>query len=167
MLHFDEHLTEQIRDAGKPLLPFWRFLASYGMWGFLILIGALGAFGIGTPVAWLALCVPVVITHLLTLALQLIIRRPRPPINVAAIHMWHRTPSFPSAHSAGSMAFAVMLSSVLFYQPGFGVWFACAITFFALFIGISRIMVGVHYLGDVLAGLLFGILVTGIFLTVL
>ena len=167
MLHFDEHLTARIREAGKPLLPFWRFLASYGMWGFFILIVALSVFGIGTPISWFVLCIPVFLTHLLTLGLQLVVRRPRPSVDVALIQMWYRTPSFPSAHSAGSMAFAVMLSSVLIEQQGFGVLFVIGLITFAFLIGVSRIMVGVHYLGDVLAGFLFGLLITGIFLSVL
>ena len=166
MLRFDDHLTARLRDAGKPLLPLWRFLASYGMWGFLILIIALGVFGFGAPIVWFVLCIPVLLTHILTLGLQLIIRRPRPSVEVSSIRMWYRTPSFPSAHSAGSIAFSIMLSTVFLSVPTFGVPIVITLIGFALLIGISRIMVGVHYLGDVLAGFLFGLLVTGIFLSV-
>ena len=124
------------------------------------------AFNIGTPLGWLSLCIPVAITQALTLGLQRMIRRPRPPIATAKIDMWVRTYSFPSAHSAGSMAFAIMFSTALISLPNYGVMFSISLLFFAMLIGTSRIMVGVHYLGDVLAGFLFGILVTGIFLSV-
>lgn len=164
MLHFDEHLTSRLRDAGKSSLPLWRFLASYGIvWLF--------AFGLATIafgyIGWFVLLVPVALTHAITLGLQLIIRRPRPPVAVSEIRMWYRTPSFPSAHSAGSMAFAVAMAAALIHIPQYGIGIALALIGFALLIGISRIMVGVHYLSDVLAGFLFGILVTEIFLAVL
>jgi len=166
MLHFDEHLSSRIRNFGAPLLPLWRFLASYGMWGFLAFGVLLLAFNIGTPLGWLSLCIPVALTQALTLGLQRIIGRARPSIDVAKIDMWVRTYSFPSAHSAGSMAFAVMFSSALISIPTFGIALTLFLILFAVLIGTSRIMVGVHYLGDVLAGFLFGILVTGIFLSV-
>jgi len=166
MLHFDEHLSSRLREAGAPLLPFWRFLASYGMWGFLVFGVVLIMLGIGNPIGWLVLCIPVVLTQGLTLGLQFVIRRPRPPIATAKIDMWVRTYSFPSAHSAGSMAFALMFSSVLILQVEYGVLLSVFLLVFALLIGTSRIMVGVHYLGDVLAGFIFGILVSGIFFSV-
>lgn len=166
MLHFDEHLTTRLREAGKSTLFFWRFLASYGILGFPLCLMVFVVVGVGSPISWLFLCIPVALTHILTLGLQLIIRRPRPPIAVSEIQMWWRTSSFPSAHSAGSMAFAIMFANTTIYFS-FGIAFAIGIVVFAFLIGLSRIMVGVHYLGDVLAGFLFGILVTGIFLSVM
>jgi len=161
MLHFDEHLTAQIRDAGKTTLPVWRFFASYG----IVVLFLLGIIPILLGyVAWYALIIPVALTHAITLGLQYVIRRQRPSVGVAKIRMWHRTPSFPSAHSAGSMAFAVATSAVVLTVPMYGVPASIFVTIFALLIGCSRIVVGVHYLTDVLAGFLFGMLVTGIFL---
>ena len=167
MLHFDEHLSSRLRTFGAPFLPFWRFLASYGMWGFLLFAVVLITFDIGSLIGWLVLCSPVALTQALTIGLQRIIRRPRPPITTAKIDMWVRTYSFPSAHSAGSMAFAVMFSSALFSSTSYGIFLTICLLLFAILIGTSRIMVGVHYLGDVLAGFLFGILVTGILISVL
>lgn len=166
MQNLDEKLTAHLRSVGKPLLPLWIFLASYGMWGFPLAMGLLVVFGIGNPFSWLVLCIPVMMTQFLTLGVQKLIGRPRPPSVDTTIHMWCRTPSFPSAHSAGSMAFAVVMSSVLVEEVYAGTLLMVGIFLFAFSIGISRIMVGVHYLGDVVVGFLFGIVATGIFLSV-
>jgi undecaprenyl-diphosphatase len=60
--------------------------------------------------------------------------------------------AFPSAHAA--MAFAGAFA-VLFHLPvGFGI----AAMAFALIMGYSRMYVGVHYLSDVLGGLVTGLI---------
>ena len=60
--------------------------------------------------------------------------------------------AFPSAHAA--MAFAI-----LFHLPvGFGI----AAMAFALIMGYSRMYVGVHYLSDVIGGLLTGLICAGL-----
>ncbi len=162
-MHFDEHLTTRLRDAGKPMLLFWRMFATYGI-VVLFACGVLMIFSGRVP--WYSLLLPVALTHAITLGLQLIIRRPRPAIAHSAIAMWFRTPSFPSAHSAGSMAFAVATSAVFLDGSTFGVWASVSVFVLALLIGISRIMVGVHYVTDVLVGCIFGIVVSWIFLSV-
>ncbi len=164
MFHFDHHLTERIRNAGQSTLPLWIFLSSYGMWGFAIV--ALFLVSIGR-LSIVVLLLPVVLTHVLTLGLQQIVRRERPPIAMAKIVMWRRTPSFPSAHSSGSMALATVISAAAFPLGLIGVVLTVVMVLLALGIGCSRIIVGVHFLTDVLTGFLFGILVTGIFLSVL
>lgn len=162
MFHFDHHITERIRTAGQPTLPLWIFLASHGMWGFAIIAMVLVAFG---RLPLLAILLPIVLTHLLTLGLQQIVRRERPPIALSKIVMWRRTPSFPSAHSAGAMAFATAMSAVVLPLGPIGVGLAVVMLLLAAGIGISRIVVGVHFLTDVFGGFIFGILVTGIFLS--
>lgn len=73
--------------------------------------------------------------------------------------------SFPSGHSAGSFAFAVFLAIVLVQStpPGASVLErrgrrlgALLLAITALGVGISRIVLGVHFPGDVLAGALLG-----------
>ena len=57
--------------------------------------------------------------------------------------------SFPSNHAANAFAAAVMLS--FFYRRYAGYFFTAA-----LLVGLSRIIVGVHYPGDVLGGFILG-----------
>ena len=159
MLHFDQHLTERIRLAGQGTLPFWRWLASWGMGIFVVAAIVLIADG---AMPWFEALAPVVCTHIITLIVQQIIRRERPPIAHSKIVMWTRTPSFPSAHSSGSMAFAVAIAATTIGLGNIGLATALSMLVLAVLIGVSRIVVGVHYLSDVLCGFLFGILITGI-----
>ncbi len=163
MFHFDQHLTGRIRQAGQSHLPFWCWLSSNGMWIFIVVSLTLVWFGV-MPFAYVL--IPVLFTHGLALIVQQIIRRDRPPIDQSKIKMWWRTPSFPSAHSAGSMAFAVAIATVLLPYGLNGIIFGVVMIILALFIGFSRIVVGVHYLTDVLAGFLFGLLIVGIFISI-
>lgn len=164
ILSFDHRITARIRAAGQPTLPLWVFLASHGVWGFVIVAFLLAVGGV-MPVT--TVIVSIVLTHVFTLVLQYLIGRERPSIAESKIVMWKRTPSFPSAHSSGSMAFAVALSAVVLPLGAWGVVGALALLALALGIGLSRIVVGVHYVGDVLAGFVFGALVTRMLFSVL
>lgn len=57
--------------------------------------------------------------------------------------------SFPSGHATFFMALAV---SIFFYHKKAGCWFM----FFALLIGLARIMAGVHFPVDILGGFILG-----------
>ena len=66
-----------------------------------------------------------------------------------------------SAHAASSMALAVFLGKLL--QPHVKYLYTFLIIW-ALFVGYSRIYIGVHYPGDVLTGFVFGIAIAFIIL---
>ncbi|MET1255077.1 phosphatase PAP2 family protein [Aliikangiella maris] len=59
--------------------------------------------------------------------------------------------SFPSGHTAAAF---VMATQLIIYFPVFGILAIC----WALSIGLSRVLLGVHFPGDILAGMSLGIL---------
>ncbi|HBK52652.1 MAG TPA: PAP2 family protein [Syntrophomonas wolfei] len=71
--------------------------------------------------------------------------------------------SFPSGHAMLSLAFYGFLAALLLKYGGRGnkqAWLgAVALYILVLLIGLSRIYLNVHYLSDVMAGCLFGILI--------
>ena len=101
-----------------------------------------------------------------TLLGKLVFHRPRP---AAAVIMEHSY-SFPSAHATLAVALYGFLAYLLIRRAGNWQWrvnWLFAGGLLALFIGLSRIVLGVHYLSDVWAGYLVGALwlIVGISLT--
>lgn len=97
----------------------------------------------------------VVVAQLMTVALSFLIGRRRP--YEVAPDMWHLpiklyTPSFPSGHA--TMAFATAVFLIWYWHPAW--YLAGAVLLVACGVGLARIVVGVHYLSDVLAGAILG-----------
>lgn len=81
-------------------------------------------------------------------------RRPRPDnCSAAALLIAHDKFSFPSGHTCAAFLFATITSSFfpLLIVPLF-IWAAA--------VGISRVVVGVHYPTDVVAGMCLGLLIS-------
>lgn len=87
--------------------------------------------------------------------IKLLVRRPRPFVTFPELQILIPTPSefsFPSGHTSSSFAAAMVLYRNLPKKAGIPAMVLAAL------IGISRLYIGVHYLTDVIAGALFGML---------
>lgn len=86
----------------------------------------------------------------LVLAIKFTIRRQRPEGEWGAIYRNTDPHSFPSGHAARAAMLAVM-------AWGLGpAWFGWAVVLWAPLVSLARVSTGVHYLSDILAGLLLG-----------
>jgi undecaprenyl-diphosphatase len=95
----------------------------------------------------------ILVLAVLVLAVKFSIRRSRPPGEWGAIYRNTDPHSFPSGHAARTALLAVM-------ALGLGpVWFAILILVWAPLVSLARVGMGVHYLSDVLAGMVLGIVI--------
>jgi undecaprenyl-diphosphatase len=89
---------------------------------------------------------------LLVLGIKFTIRRKRPEGDWGAIYRNTDPHSFPSGHAARAFMLAVMALSL---GPA---WFGALVAVWAPLVSLARVAMGLHYLSDVAAGLLVGIL---------
>lgn len=90
----------------------------------------------------------VVGTLLVNTALKLVVRRPRPWYN--PIGERPKTFSMPSAHTSMAIVGASVMTELV--PTLLAAWWA-----WALMLAVSRIILGMHYIGDVVCGVLLGL----------
>jgi undecaprenyl-diphosphatase len=158
-LERDRSLSAWLCVAERPGL--WRrlaILATHSGDAMYPLLGWGLMFALGSP-EWryraLALAGVDLVTLLVTQALKLIYRRPRPEGRWGIIYRRLDPHSFPSGHAArgGALGLAALLVG-----PG---WFGLPLLVWGALVALSRVMMGVHYLSDVVAGFAVGALVGG------
>ena len=96
-----------------------------------------------------------------------LIGRPRPPVDLQVL--LHTNPSFPSGHSlVNACVFTFVIYMVMKYvqNKALKITLTTLCVLWILFIGFSRIWLGVHHPTDVLAGYVFGVFYAYIFITV-
>jgi len=92
----------------------------------------------------------------LVMALKLLIRRRRPAGEWGAIYRNTDPHSFPSGHAARTAMLAVLLCA---WGPA---WAAPIAVVWAPLVSVARVSLGVHYLSDVVAGALLGLIAAGV-----
>ncbi len=155
MIELDAHLSERIRIAEKPglLRSLAAILAHSGdSWFWLAGLGLL--WWLGTDY-WkkiaLTLIIAILLTALVVFIVKFTVRRRRPEGEWGKFYRNTDPHSFPSGHAVR----AVMLGVVVL---GIGpLWFGLLLLIWAPLVGLARVAMGVHYLSDVLAGMLLGV----------
>lgn len=122
-----------------------------------------GGLGLVYSLGWLGskprLCQAVLLIALIVLAVMGVVtlvkfgvrrQRPRPPGEFVTFQ--YDAYSFPSGHAARLTALA---ASVMFFDPLLGLVFGVL----ALSVAAARVLVGIHYLGDIVIGLGLGLLI--------
>lgn len=160
LLKIDHHLTTKIRTWGEAQYELWNFIASQSIVVY-VLVAAVFAYFDGLNF-WHFLLI-FALSYVIAVVLQHFIRRGRPDFHKSTGYkMWIETYSFPSAHATMSAAAATAIALLTSF-PSLTVMLVtiagCVV--FAALIGISRLVVGVHYLADVVCGWLLGIGIAG------
>lgn len=158
IVRFDQKLTASIRAWGQPWYGFWKFIASQSIIGFGLLALCLALAG---RLIFGHFAIVFVLAYVLASILQKFMHRQRPNFEkLTGYKMWIHTYSYPSGHATMSAAAATALSLMTNFQYLPWAWLIVGVSVsLALLIGVSRIMVGVHYVADVLFGWLCGFVV--------
>ncbi len=157
ILELDARLSSQLRVAEKPgflrnvsvffahsgdswfwaaaLILLWFFSNSaWKQWAVVEFFGILGLAGV-------------------VLAIKFMVRRERPAGEWGGIYRNTDPHSFPSGHAARAFLLAVIASALA--PP----WLAAALWVWAPLVSLARVAMGVHYLSDIVAGAVLGMIV--------
>lgn len=153
----DARLSKQLRIAEQPgnLRNFAAFLAHSGdSWIWLLAFPVLWYFG---DANWKyrasIFFISILIAAVIVLMLKFTIRRSRPEGEWGQIYRKTDPHSFPSGHAARGMLIGVV---------GIGLgptWLGIILIIWGPLVGIARIAMGVHYVSDVVAGWIVGIII--------
>jgi len=162
LLALDARLSDRLRVAEQPgaLRTFSAFCAHSGdswFWGAgLVLMWFLAA-GAWKPWAIIQLAGISVLAALVMLT-KFTIRRRRPAGSWGTIYRTADPHSFPSGHAARSFFLAIVASGL---GPA---WLALILWVWAPLVALARIVMGLHYVSDVLAGVVVGVVTGAIWL---
>ena len=92
----------------------------------------------------------VVVLAVLVLVIKFTIRRRRPEGEWGAVYRNTDPHSFPSGHAARTAMLAVLALGLGFY------WLGVILLIWMLLVSLARVWMGVHYLSDVIAGVILG-----------
>jgi undecaprenyl-diphosphatase len=161
-LSFDARISELIRGISLPGLEsvarFFTTLGSFPVLGALTLATSVYLYLRGRRAEALLLLVTVPLGALLGEGMKLVIHRVRPALEFARIAI-PGTYGFPSGHALSATTFFGTLGFVALIgerRLRRSVVIVATCTAAALLVGLSRVYLGVHFMGDVVGGWLLG-----------
>ncbi len=155
LLIIDDRWSRRIRVAEKPglLSTLAAFLAHSGDSWFWLL-GLVLLYVLGNEFwRWRAsvLGTAILVTAIVVLIIKFTVRRRRPEGEWGGFYRKSDPHSFPSGHAVRAVMLAVVAIGM---GPG---WLALLLAIWAPLVALARAAMGVHYLSDVLAGMLLGV----------
>ena len=157
VLRLDARLSDQMRVAEKPgaLRAISVFFAHSGdSWFWAIGLVSLWIGGNSFWKEWAVVQLAgISLLAALVLIIKFLVRRRRPEGEWGSIYRNTDPHSFPSGHAARSFLIAVLATGL---GPA---WLAILLWIWAPLVGLARVSMGVHYVSDVLAGGILGIIV--------
>ncbi len=155
-LELDARLTARLHVLEKPgLLRSLAILLGHSGDSWFWLLGLLLVIWRGSQ-AWrslaIAFLVGIALTAVVVLLIKFSVRRQRPEGEWGQVYRRTDPHSFPSGHAARALMLAVLAVAL---GP---VWFATLLVIWAPLVGLARVATGLHYISDVLAGWLLGLL---------
>lgn len=162
LLMWDAAFSHKLRIAEKPglLRTLAAFFAHSGdSWFWLIGLAVVwwaGNDSWKTRAIWLGM--GILVTAALVMMIKFTVRRQRPVGDWGDIYRKTDPHSFPSGHAARAGMLAVLGAGL---GPG---WFALVLFVWAPLVAFARVILGVHYVLDICAGVFFGAVLGGILL---
>ena len=156
LLEFDAAITSKLRikETQRRLKPFGVFFAHSGDSWFILL--ALFLIWLFTKGVWhhmaAVMAAGSISLAVIVLLIKFSIRRKRPEGTWGAIYRNTDPHSFPSGHAARTALLVVLAFA---FGPS---WFAIILLIWAPLVSLARVWMGVHYLSDVLAGIVLGVI---------
>lgn len=156
LLEIDAKYSQAVRVAEKPgLLRQLALVIGHSGDSWFWAIGLLVVIFTGAPVYrhWaLVSLVAVVVGAATVLAIKFRFRRRRPEGQMGQIYRKTDPHSFPSGHAVRSLMLGVVALGIA--PP----WLGITLIIWGPMVGIARVAIGVHYLSDVVAGWILGII---------
>ena len=139
------------------ITPFVKIFTNFANKYWLVGLSILLIFAINNKNTGIIISINLILSAFTNFIIKQMIQRPR-PLDHRIIN--EKGYSFPSGHSMVSMAFYGFLLYLIYKNMKYKYWKRVLTTILALsilFIGISRVYLGVHYTSDVIGGYLVGI----------
>ena len=157
LLEWDARLSETMRVAEKPgaLRSLAVFFAHSGdSWFWAIALITLWASGDSFWKKWAVVqFVSISVLIVLVMSTKFLVRRKRPEGEWGGIYRNTDPHSFPSGHAARSFLIAIVAMGLGPVGLGVVLWI------WAPLVALARVSMGVHYVSDIVAGAIFGIIV--------
>lgn len=171
-------LLQSMNNIDLVFLNRFRLTPQHGLWRLAVFIAHSGdswVWAIGVGLYWLLglggpaehifsalLEISIVAQALFVFALKALIKRRRPEGTWGSIYRQYDPHSFPSGHATRAVMLAVLAAGL---SPELSpVWFAWFMAIWAPLVCLSRVLTGLHYLTDILGGMLLGLLLGLLFI---